>query len=117
MSIGRAATGSPGTSSFRSGEAPTGDGDGPKDPLSQDDEQVAEDGLVVAEAGPADEGEHALGRDVVRVFCLLDASTPSNDETARLKPEPSFVLKQEKPRFQTSLGPYGMRFWSFQKER
>ena len=48
---------------------------------------------------------------------VLDASTPSNDETARLRPEKVFLLKQENPEFQTTLEPYGIRFWSFEAQR
>ena len=45
---------------------------------------------------------------------VLDATTASNDEMARLRPERSFSLEPDKPQFQTSLEPHGVRFWSFE---
>jgi len=46
---------------------------------------------------------------------VLDASTTSNDEISRLRPESSFQLKTDQPAFRISLKPYGVGFWSFER--
>ncbi len=45
---------------------------------------------------------------------VLDAVTPSNDEIARLRPEPAFRIESEQPRMRIGLEPYQVRFWSFE---
>jgi len=51
----------------------------------------------------------------VRAFpLLLDASASAGDENTRLRPEPVFRVKPEKPVWRASLEPYGVRFWSLE---
>lgn len=45
---------------------------------------------------------------------VLDATAPSSDEMARLRPERPFQIKTDKPIVPVSLEPYGIRFWSFE---
>ncbi len=48
---------------------------------------------------------------------ILDATAPSDDEIARLRPEKAFQIKAEQPTFKLALDPYGIRFWSLERRR
>jgi xylan 1,4-beta-xylosidase len=46
---------------------------------------------------------------------VLDSTTTTSDEIARLRPESSFQLKTDQPAFRIAFEPYGVRFWSFER--
>jgi hypothetical protein len=46
---------------------------------------------------------------------VLDAVTANNDENARLRSERPVELKADKAGWETSLPPYGIRFWSMER--
>jgi hypothetical protein len=55
-----------------------------------------------------------LPRDVTAVPLVLDATTPSPDENARLRPEDMFEVKRDKARLRLRLEPYDVRFWTLE---
>jgi hypothetical protein len=48
---------------------------------------------------------------------VLDAVTASNDEIARLRPEPPLSITSERPSIQMAMEPYQVRFWSLEEKR
>jgi hypothetical protein len=47
----------------------------------------------------------------------LDAMTASNDEIARLRPEPSRRIDPDQPTLEITFEPYQVRFWSLEQRR
>ncbi len=47
----------------------------------------------------------------------LDAMTASDDEIARLRPEPSLRIDPEQPTMEITFEPYQVRFWSLEQSR
>jgi len=47
---------------------------------------------------------------------VLDATTPSHDEIARLRPQPPVNIQAEQPTLQVLLEPYQIRFWSLEQK-
>jgi len=45
---------------------------------------------------------------------ILDAEAPSDDENARLRPEPPTALQQGDQRLRIRLEPYAVHYWSFE---
>jgi hypothetical protein len=52
--------------------------------------------------------------DVLLRHLTLDARSGSQDENARLRPEPSMRLKPGDHRINLALGPYAIEYWSFE---
>jgi hypothetical protein len=48
---------------------------------------------------------------------LLDAAAPGSDENVRLQPQDDLLLDPAKPRLECTLPPYGLEFWSLEKQR
>jgi hypothetical protein len=48
---------------------------------------------------------------------LLDAAAPGSDENVRLQPLDDLQVAPEKPRLEWTLPPYGLEFWSLEKQR
>jgi hypothetical protein len=55
-----------------------------------------------------------LPREMLVRRLTLDALAPSDDENARLRPDPRMRLSQGDHRATLDLGPYDVRFWSFE---
>ena len=55
-----------------------------------------------------------LPQDVRVRHIVLDAATPSNDENARLRPEPFSNLKRGDPHLSLTLEPYAVHYWSLE---
>ena len=55
--------------------------------------------------------------DMVVKPLVLDATTASNDENARLRPETPVKLEKGKANSQITLEPYGVVFWSLEQRR
>jgi hypothetical protein len=55
-----------------------------------------------------------LPKDVLVRQLTLNAEAASNDENARLHPEPVTRLTKGTHRLKTRLNPYGVKFWSFE---
>jgi len=47
----------------------------------------------------------------------LDAMTASNDEIARLRPEPPLRIDSDQPTMRVTFEPYQVRFWSLEQKR
>jgi xylan 1,4-beta-xylosidase len=55
-----------------------------------------------------------LPRDVRIRHIVLDATAPSSDENARLRPEPFTHLKSGDQRLSLSLEAYAVHYWSLE---
>ncbi len=55
-----------------------------------------------------------LPKDVLQRQLTLDAASSSDDENARLRPEPPSGLKKGNHRRKVRFEPYGIKFWSFE---
>jgi hypothetical protein len=55
-----------------------------------------------------------LTKDTRLRHIILDAQTASNDENARLRPEPFATLPKGDRRLDLKLEPYAVHYWSFE---
>jgi hypothetical protein len=56
----------------------------------------------------------SLPRDMRARHIVLDASTASSDENARLRPEPFFQIPKGDRQLELQLEPYSVHYWSFE---
>lgn len=82
------------------------------------DERLRMDNLVLwnfsAEAVPVQLSILGLARDTRVRHVVLDAQTASNDENARLRPEPFTTFPKGDRRLDLKLEPYAVHYWSFE---
>lgn len=82
------------------------------------DDQLRMDNLVLwnfsAEAVPVELSVLGLTRDTRIRHIVLDAQTASNDENARLRPEPFATLPKGDRHLELKLEPYAVHYWSFE---
>ena len=82
------------------------------------DEEMRMDNLVLwnfsAEAVPVELSLVGLTRDLRSRHIILDAQTASNDENARLRPEPFATLPKGDRRLDLKFEPYAVHYWSFE---
>ena len=82
------------------------------------DEQMRMDNLVLwnfsKETVPVELSLVGLTRDTRSRHIILDAQNPSNDENARLRPEPFATLPKGDFRLNLNLEPYAIHYWSLE---
>ncbi|HWV98486.1 MAG TPA: hypothetical protein VNZ64_02220 [Candidatus Acidoferrum sp.] len=82
------------------------------------DEQMRMDNLVLwnfsAETVPVELLLLGLSRDMRTRQIILDAQIASNDENARLRPEPFATLPKGDRHLDLKLEPYAVHYWSFE---
>jgi hypothetical protein len=82
------------------------------------DEQMRMDNLVLwnfsAETVPVELLLLGLSRDMRTRHIILDAQIASNDENARLRPEPFATLPKGDRHLDLKLEPYAVHYWSFE---
>lgn len=82
------------------------------------DEQMRMDNLVLwnfsNETVPVELSLLGLARETRSRHIILDAQTPSNDENARLRPEPFATLPKGDCLLNLTLEPYAIHYWSLE---